>query len=82
VRPPIKTGISICITSLQALDNKSTGAEAGIRTHIYEWLGMVWVDLQIGKQKRFTAGLMAATIGLYRDEDCVDLRQCFRVVTL
>ena len=45
-------------------------------------LRMVGVDFQIGKQKRFTAGLLTAAIGLDSYEYRVDLRQCFRVVAL
>src|SRR2546430_4123129 len=32
--PPIQLGISVGITSLQVLDNKSNGGESGIRTHV------------------------------------------------
>jgi hypothetical protein len=45
-------------------------------------LRMVGVDFQIGEQKRFTAGLMTAAIRLDSYEYRVDLRQCFRVITL
>ena len=43
---------------------------------------MVGVDFQIGKQKRLIAGLVTAAIGLDSYEYRVDLRQCFRVITL
>ena len=43
---------------------------------------MVGVDFQIGEQKRFTAGLMTAAIGLDRYKYRVDLRECFGVITL
>jgi len=43
---------------------------------------MVGVDFQISEQKRFAAGLMAAAVGLDSHEYRVDLRQCFRVITL
>ena len=45
-------------------------------------LGMVGVDFQIGEQKRFTAWFMTAAVGLDSYEYRIDLRQCFRVITL
>ena len=43
---------------------------------------MVRVDFQIGEQKRFTAGLVTPAIGLDSHEYRINLRQCFRVITL
>ena len=43
---------------------------------------MIGVDFQIGEQKRLTAGLVAAAIGLDSHEYRIDLGQCFRVITL
>ena len=45
-------------------------------------LRMVWVNLQIGKQKGFAAGLVAAAAGFDGHEYCVNLCQGLRVVKL
>ena len=44
-----------------------------------EHLGMVWIDMQVGKQQRLLARFLASAIWFNRDKNSINLSQRFRI---
>lgn len=47
---------------------------AKVRWSVFRTLGMIWFDVEVGKQQRLVARLVAATVGFDGDENCINLR--------